>query len=61
MYGLCTIYSNGRRCNRPGEFRLFDQEGKKVPGCQVCQECADEIISEYREKLGWNWTAKEER
>jgi len=29
-------------------------DDQKLPGGRLCRECADAVITEYREKLGWN-------
>ena len=54
----CTHYApdNGPRCTADATHRLLDGDGWRVPGGIYCQEHAQEIVDEYREKLGWNWT-----
>ena len=54
----CTHYpaSAWGRCQADATHRLRDENGKRVPGKVLCKEHAHEIITEYREKLGWNWT-----
>ena len=49
--------SHGRpECQSSGDYKLKDESGKEVPGCTYCFLCAEEIIKEYKEKLGESWT-----
>jgi len=34
---------------------LLDPDGKLTPGVRICAKCAEEIVTEYREKLGQEW------
>jgi hypothetical protein len=46
------------RCERDAVGLLYHWDGKPVPSAFLCRECADEIIAEYREKLGEEWTLR---
>ena len=51
----CTHYADRDRCTANATHRLLDEDGWRVPGGIYCQEHAQEIVDEYREKLGWYW------
>jgi hypothetical protein len=42
-------------CTKPAIIQLVAPDGKDVPGSRYCAEHAEEIICEYREKLGEIW------
>lgn len=46
----------GSRCTNPAEYRLRDAQGNDIPG-GMCRKHAQEVIDEYAQKLGWQWTA----
>jgi len=50
--GKCT----DRGCENWATHKLIDELGKQVPGCRLCETCADEIITEYAGKLRMFWT-----
>ena len=54
----CTHYApdNWPRCTADATHRLLDGDGWRVPGGIYCQEHAQEIVDEYREKMGWLWS-----
>jgi len=43
------------RCSTDATRYLSDEDGKRVPGAW-CEEHAREIVTEYKTKLGWDWT-----
>jgi len=43
------------RCTAAATHRLRSDSNKLVPGA-YCEKHAREIVTEYNEKLGWNWT-----
>ena len=43
------------RCEGTAEVALLDPDGKLTPGVRICAKCAEEIVTEYREKLGQEW------
>ena len=56
--GRCQHYANDdcrSRCDADAAHYLSDEDGKRVPGAW-CEEHAREIVTEYKTKLGWDWT-----
>ena len=54
----CSVYANRdyhSRCENRATRWLIGPTGKRNPGGFVCENHAQEILSEYREKLGENW------
>jgi len=43
------------RCTADATHYLHDDDIKRVPGAW-CLKHANEIINEYRDKLGWYWS-----
>ena len=43
------------RCTADATHYLRDEDGKRVPGVW-CEGHAREIVTEYSDKPGWNWT-----
>jgi hypothetical protein len=43
------------RCDADATHYLHDEDHKRVRGVW-CEEHARAIVTEYREKLGWEWT-----
>ena len=43
------------RCAADATHYLRDDDGKRVPGAW-CEKHANEIVTEYKTKLGWNWS-----
>ena len=54
---LC-VDGKGERCFRTATVRLYNPKGKPVPGPAMCAGCAQEVIDEYRAKVGEVWTFK---
>lgn len=46
------------RCTRDAVVWLYGPDGDAVPGGRMCRDCADEVVREYREKLGEVWTTR---
>jgi hypothetical protein len=56
---LCSCWPGGYpggRCKSPALRWLIHPDGTRNPGGYVCQTHADEILSEYRDKLGESWS-----
>lgn len=53
----CTD-GQGRACAKEATLRIYNPEGKAVPGCWMCEQHAQAVVSEYKAKLGQEWTAK---
>jgi len=47
-----------KRCTNTAEVWLLNNEGKDTPGGYMCVKCANDCITEYREKLGWHWSTR---
>lgn len=43
-------------CRRPAVGWIIAPEGDVIPGGHSCQQCADRVLAEYREKLDPRWT-----
>ena len=52
----CDSWVNDRRCHRDASVRLYAPDGKRCPSGPICRQCAEEIVSEYREKLDQVWS-----
>ncbi len=50
------IGTTKRTDHHNAEGRLIAPDGKPAPGCWMCAECANLVISEYKQKLGESWT-----
>lgn len=46
------------RCKSLATVWLFDSSGQANPGGYLCQKHVDLIITEYRDKLGEEWTTQ---
>lgn len=54
----CTTYqSDGKRCTNDASVWLYSDSGAQIGGVS-CEACASAVIEEYREKMGWEWTAQ---
>jgi len=53
----CTHFAadDGPRCTSAATHRLLTSFGDRVPGSAMCKKHAQEVVTEYREKLGWEW------
>jgi hypothetical protein len=47
---------SARPCVEQATRWLIHPDGGRNPGGYVCQDCADKILSEYRDKLGESWS-----
>lgn len=52
----CYTWHGKARCERKASVYLFAPDGTPNPGGWVCQEHADETVTEHRDKLGEHWT-----
>ena len=54
----CTHYApdDGPRCTADATHRLLTSFGDRVPGGVYRTAHAQEVVDEYREKLGWYWS-----
>jgi len=43
------------RCDADATHYLWDDRGKRVPGAW-CEKHAREIVTEYKTKMGWDWS-----
>jgi hypothetical protein len=50
-----SCWNSRGRCDRPVEVYVVAPDGKRVPG-SYCRPCAEATVSEYKEKLGQEWT-----
>lgn len=55
MYQNCTD-GQGIRQDHIAEGWIVQPDGKRNPGGTMCRKHAQEVIDEYQEKLGENWT-----
>ena len=52
----CIHYTDRDRCECAATHRLMDEDGVLLHG-GYCAAHAQDIVDEYREKLGWRWAA----
>jgi hypothetical protein len=55
----CNIWEKGKRCDADANFWLIAPSKKKNPGGLVCKIHGEDIIKEYKEKLGEVWELAE--
>ena len=48
----------GRLCPREATVMLHAPDGRAVPGGWMCDAHAAEVVTEYREKLHEEWSAR---
>lgn len=56
--GRIVVIEDSQKCKSEATVWLCGPDGHKVPGCWLCQPHADAIITEYRDKLSEEWTAR---
>jgi len=56
--GRIVVIEDSQRCTNAATVWLHAPDGRKVPGCWYCQQHANAIVTEYREKLNEVWTAR---
>lgn len=56
MARCCKWERNQPRCNQVAEVMLLAPDGKTMG--KYCSHDAEEITTEYREKLNENWTTR---
>jgi hypothetical protein len=56
MYFTPKGQNNRVRCGAEATCWLIEETGKRTPGGYMCGEHGREIVDEYREVLGWEWS-----
>jgi hypothetical protein len=54
----CNHWTGRVRCDRVADVTLHDPDGDMVPGGFYCRPHAEACVTEYREKLGEQWSVK---
>jgi len=52
------VPGKSKPCEKPAEVKLITDTGDECPGSYYCKKHADEIITEYKEKLDIVWTSR---